>query len=84
MQFLLNNYDKDHTDADGVTVYIGPQRQRILRVDLQAGRAVLRSHGYEIVFLRNDAGQWVPERNNWALCACVLGAPGLASAAFGF
>lgn len=84
MQFLLNNLDKVHTDAGGVDLYTDPKGERTLQVDATAGRAVLRSQGYELTILRNDAGQWVPKDNNWTLLACLLNAPGLATAAFGF
>jgi hypothetical protein len=84
MQFLLNNLDKVHTDTGGVELYADPEGERNLRVDVRTGRAVLGSHGYEIVLLRNAAGEWVPEHNNWAMLACLLDAPRLATAAFGF
>jgi len=84
MHFLLNELTQDHTSADGLEVYRDPAGDRVVRVDQRAGRAVVSSAGAEAVLLRDAAGAWVPEHDDWTALARVLGAPALARATHGF
>lgn len=84
MQFLLDKLDKQQADPDGVEIYTNLSGEQTVLVDRNLNRAVVRIRGREAVLVRNGDGQWVPERNDWAGLARVLGAPALALAPFGF
>lgn len=84
MQFLLDKLDKHQVEPDGVEIYSNVAGEQTVIVDRGLNRAVIRMRGREAVLIRNAHGHWVPQNNDWAALALVLGAPALALAPFGF